>query len=175
MNFLQLFVPFFQVVYVVLAVIMIGLILMQRGAGAQAGSSFGAGASGTVFGAQGSANFMSRATAVCATLFFVISFGMGVYLAHGGKPKASGTAPSIMDSYQEPVAEKPVTPTPVGEVPAPLATPVGSVEVPARTTPTGNAPVTVEVPAAPLTSTVPAATTAPANPQPNATTPAPQQ
>jgi preprotein translocase subunit SecG len=174
MNFLQLFVPFFQVVYVVLAVIMIGLILMQRGAGAQAGSSFGAGASGTVFGAQGSANFMSRATAVCATLFFVISFGMGVYLSHGGKPKANGAAPSIMDSYQAPVAEKPLAPAPVsGEVPVPVApgsTPAVEVPAPVTTTPApaATAPI-LEVPAAPTTST------APANPQPNAATPAPQQ
>ena len=50
-----------------------GVVLIQRGKGADAGAAFGAGASGTVFGARGSSSFFSRATAVCATAFFVTS------------------------------------------------------------------------------------------------------
>ncbi len=68
-----------NVVYVLVAVAMVVLILLQRGAGAAAGSGFGGGASATVFGARGSANFLSKSTAVLATLFFAISLGMAVY------------------------------------------------------------------------------------------------
>ncbi len=58
---------------VLMAALLIGLILLQRGKGAEAGAAFGAGASGTVFGAAGSANFLSRTTAVLATLFIMNS------------------------------------------------------------------------------------------------------
>ena len=61
------------VVHTLIALLIIVLVLLQRGKGADAGAAFGAGASGTVFGARGSASFFSRATAVCATLFFVSS------------------------------------------------------------------------------------------------------
>lgn len=67
---------------ILIAAAMIILILMQRGAGADAGASFGGGSSGTVFGARGSATFLSRATAVLAGLFFVISLAMGIFLEH---------------------------------------------------------------------------------------------
>jgi preprotein translocase subunit SecG len=79
----------FSVFYILIAAAMIVLILMQRGAGADAGSGFGGGASATVFGARGSANFMSRATAVLATLFFLLSLGMGIYLKINGAPQQS--------------------------------------------------------------------------------------
>ncbi len=59
--------------HTVIALLIIILVLLQRGKGADAGAAFGAGASGTVFGARGSSSFFSRATAVCATLFFVSS------------------------------------------------------------------------------------------------------
>ena len=74
-----------NVFYILIAVAMIVLILLQRGAGAAAGSGFGGGASATVFGARGSANFLSRSTAVLAALFFLLSLGMGIYL---GRPNA---------------------------------------------------------------------------------------
>ena len=60
--------------HTVIALLIIILVLLQRGKGADAGAAFGAGASGTVFGARGSGSFFSRATAVCATLFFVSSW-----------------------------------------------------------------------------------------------------
>lgn len=65
---------------ILVAAAMIVLILMQRGAGADAGAAFGGGSSGTVFGARGSATFLSRATGVLAGLFFVISLSMGILL-----------------------------------------------------------------------------------------------
>ncbi|PWK89783.1 preprotein translocase subunit SecG [Fulvimonas soli] len=79
----------FSVFYILIAAAMIVLILMQRGAGADAGSGFGGGASATVFGARGSASFLTRTTAVLATLFFLLSLGMGIYLSHNGAPKGS--------------------------------------------------------------------------------------
>jgi len=61
------------ITHTLIALLIIVLVLLQRGKGADAGAAFGAGASGTVFGARGSGSFFSRATAVCATAFFVTS------------------------------------------------------------------------------------------------------
>ena len=68
------------IAHVGIALLIIGLVLLQRGKGADAGTGFGAGASGTVFGARGSATFFSRATGVLATMFFVTSLTLA-YLA----------------------------------------------------------------------------------------------
>ena len=76
----------FSVFYILIAAAMIVLILMQRGAGADAGSGFGGGASATVFGARGSSSFLTRATWTLATLFFLLSLGMGMYLSRAGTP-----------------------------------------------------------------------------------------
>ncbi len=67
------------IVHVLLALAVIGLVLLQQGKGADAGASFGAGASQTVFGSQGSGNFLTRTTAILATLFFITSFALAVY------------------------------------------------------------------------------------------------
>ena len=64
------------VVHVLVGVMMVGLILIQRGKGADAGAAFGSGASGTVFGARGSTNFLSRSTAILAAIFFCTSLGL---------------------------------------------------------------------------------------------------
>jgi preprotein translocase subunit SecG len=66
--------------HVFVAIAIVSLVLLQRGKGAEAGTGFGSGASGTVFGARGSANFLSRATGVLATLFFITSLALA-YLA----------------------------------------------------------------------------------------------
>ena len=68
------------VVHVLLTISLIGLVLIQRGKGADIGAAFGSGASSTVFGSQGSASFLTRATAVIAALFFITSLSLG-YLA----------------------------------------------------------------------------------------------
>jgi len=81
------------VVHVLIALAIIGLVLLQHGKGADMGSGFGGGASSSLFGATGSANFLSRATAVLATLFFVSSLGLA-YLA-GSRPKEGGG--TVMD------------------------------------------------------------------------------
>lgn len=64
------------VVQVILAISIVGLVFLQQGKGANAGAAFGSGASGTVFGAQGSASFLSRATAIATALFFAVSLGL---------------------------------------------------------------------------------------------------
>lgn len=70
---------FVLVVHIILAVLMIVLILVQHGKGADAGASFGGGGAATVFGASGSANFLTRLTAVLTALFFVTSLTLAVY------------------------------------------------------------------------------------------------
>lgn len=67
------------VVHLLAALGLVVLVLLQQGKGAEAGASFGAGASGTVFGSQGSATFLSRFTAVLAAVFFVSSLGLGFF------------------------------------------------------------------------------------------------
>ena len=66
------------VVHVIVAIGIVGLVLLQQGKGADAGASFGAGASQTVFGSSGSGNFLVRATAILATIFFVTSLSLAI-------------------------------------------------------------------------------------------------
>jgi len=82
------------VVHVLLAASIIGLVLLQRGKGADAGAGFGAGASGTVFGSRGSGSFLSRTTAIMATLFFVTSLGLSYLFSQGTAPT------SVVDRVQ---------------------------------------------------------------------------
>jgi len=65
------------VVYLIVALILVGFVLIQQGKGAGMGASFGSGASNTVFGASGAGNFMTRTTAILAVLFFVLSLVLG--------------------------------------------------------------------------------------------------
>jgi len=90
------------IAHVIVALTIIGLVLLQHGKGADMGSGFGGGASSSLFGATGSANFLSRATAVLATVFFVLSLVLA-YLATNA-PRESG---SVVDRVrQKPAAEK---------------------------------------------------------------------
>ena len=73
-------------VHVFFAISLVALVLLQRGKGAEAGAAFGAGASGTVFGAKGSANFLSRTTAVLAAMFFVTSLALAYISSHQEVP-----------------------------------------------------------------------------------------
>ncbi|MBI2306435.1 MAG: preprotein translocase subunit SecG [Rhodocyclales bacterium] len=77
------------VVHILVGVSVCGLVLMQHGKGADMGAAFGSGASGSLFGATGSANFLSRTTAVLAAVFFVTSLALA-YIA-SNKPKTSGS------------------------------------------------------------------------------------
>jgi preprotein translocase subunit SecG len=93
------------VVHVLIAMAIIGLVLLQHGKGADMGSGFGGGASGSLFGATGSANFLSRATAVLATVFFLTSLGLA-YLATN-KPRATGGALDASKALQSVPAKAP--------------------------------------------------------------------
>jgi preprotein translocase subunit SecG len=95
--------------HVGIALLIIGLVLLQRGKGADAGTGFGAGASGTVFGARGSATFFSRMTGVLATLFFATSLGLA-YLA------TQRTAPTSLLETAVPAPEI-TAPAPATDVP----------------------------------------------------------
>lgn len=70
--------------HTIIAILIIILVLLQRGKGADAGAAFGSGASGTVFGASGSSNFFSRATAIMATLFFASSLTLAYMSSQRG-------------------------------------------------------------------------------------------
>jgi len=84
------------VAHVIIALSIVGLVLLQHGKGADMGSGFGGGASSSLFGATGSANFLSRITAGLATAFFLSSLGLA-YLATN-KPEAAG---GVMDTIKE--------------------------------------------------------------------------
>jgi len=88
-------------VHIIVAISIIGLVLMQHGKGADMGAAFGSGASGSLFGATGSANFLSRATGILAAVFFASSLTLA-YVA-SSKPKTTG---SVM---QEPLQSQPVS------------------------------------------------------------------
>ena len=92
------------VAHVVVALAIIGLVLLQHGKGADMGSGFGGGASGSLFGATGSANFLSRTTAVLAAVFFASSLGLA-YLATT-KPREAGSVVDRAPAAQ-PKAETP--------------------------------------------------------------------
>ena len=91
------------VVHLLGAIGVVGLVLLQQGKGADAGASFGSGASGTVFGSQGSATFLSRFTAVLAAIFFITSLGLGFF----AKQKADNLAqvglpdPAVLEVKQD--------------------------------------------------------------------------
>ena len=112
----------FSVFYILIGAAMTVLILLQNGEGASAGSGFGGGASATVFGARGSANFLTRATAVLASLFFLLSLGMGMYLHSHGNAQSSGADLGVMagmGTQPAPAKQVPAATTPVNpEVPA---------------------------------------------------------
>ncbi|MDB5756478.1 MAG: secG [Massilia sp.] len=107
------------VVQVLSALIIIGLVLLQHGKGADMGAAFGSGASGSLFGATGSSNFMSKSTGVAAAIFFASTLA----LAYFGTNRTVATGGGVMDRVTVPVA--PATPAPTG----------AGAAVPATTTP----------------------------------------
>lgn len=108
--------------HVFLAVAIIALVLLQRGKGADAGAAFGAGASGTVFGSRGTTSFLSRTTAILATLFFLTSLGLAYLAGQRTEPgsilerapltaPAPVPAPSVIPAPDE-AADMPALPAP---------------------------------------------------------------
>lgn len=118
------------VTYLIVALLLIGLVLIQQGKGADMGASLGGGGSNTVFGSSGSGNFLTRSTAILATLFFLISLLLGNLTASTEK---------AVDEWEN--LEVPVTAAPVSDLPAS--------DVPVSTsTVTTDVPVASDVPAA---------------------------
>jgi preprotein translocase subunit SecG len=140
MSLLQQFAVLF---HLLLAVAIVALVLMQRGRGADAGAGFGAGASGTVFGARGSASFLSRTTAVLATLFFLSSLGLAYLLSRQAAPT------SVVDRLQAP-AEAPAPQSQLPQVPVAPATTAPSGEtmpaLPAEPSPQPESSTTQQAP-----------------------------
>lgn len=139
------------VFYLVVAIAMVAFIMVQRGSGATTGSGFGAGASGTVFGARGSANFLSSGTKWLAILFFSLSMGMAVYQNRMGNARAvqeelgvMGQLPTASETpaapSETPAAPGETPPAPAGETP-----PAPAGETPAAPSETPAAPA-VETP-----------------------------
>ncbi len=111
-----------NVLFVLIAIAMIVLILLQRGAGAQAGSGFGSGASATVFGARGSANFLTQATKYLAIAFFALTLFMAY--ESGQRAKAGPVKADLGLMSSLPAAAPSKTPAaPVGTAPVPVAAP----------------------------------------------------
>ena len=105
-------------VHVLLALMIIGLVLLQRGKGAEAGAGFGSGASGTVFGARGTSTLFSKLTAVFAAMFFITSLTLA-YL--GARPTAEPTSVLERAAQAAAAAASKAPPAPAPAAPAPAA------------------------------------------------------
>ena len=109
------------VIQMLVAIVMIGLILIQQGKGADMGAAFGSGSSGSLFGASGGANFMSRTTGILAAVFFVCT----LTLAYFGNLKPAATG-SVLDSAA------PAVVLPTTSSSAPTAPATGAAQIPTK-------------------------------------------
>lgn len=152
------------VIHIILGLAIIGLILMQQGKGADAGATFGGGASGSVFGAQGAASFLSRTTAILATLFFITSLGLAWLGGH-----KNATVSDIMSGAAVEKEPADLSLPPVGgtNAPKPVPMPTDSKVVTPPVSPDKPA-VPDAVPAAPVDQPKPEAVTVPEAVQPKA-------
>jgi len=138
---MNVFLTILLAVQMITALVMIGLILIQHGKGADMGAAFGSGGSGSLFGASGSANFMSRATGVLATVFFVCTLALAYFgnlrpsesgsVLEGAAVTAPVPAPAASGAAQIPGTSAPATPAPAA-VPAPVAGASGAVQIPTK-------------------------------------------
>jgi preprotein translocase subunit SecG len=128
------------VLQIIAALVMIGLVLIQHGKGADMGASFGSGASGSLFGATGSANFLSRSTAVCAAVFFVCTLALAFFANDRSRPSTGSVLDrpaTIAPAASEPATGAALIPGAASAaaavvVPAPAATASGAGAVPAK-------------------------------------------
>ena len=125
-------------VQIISAITMIGLVLVQHGKGADMGASFGSGASGSLFGASGSANFLSRSTSACATVFFACTLALA-YFGHASatrRPESTSVLERAAAAASAPAASAPVAQIPTAPAPAASGVPAPST----ATTPASSAP-----------------------------------
>ncbi len=127
---MQIWMTLILAVQLLSALAMIGLVLIQHGKGADMGASFGSGASGSLFGATGSANFLSRTTAALATVFFVCTLVL-TYMSNSASGRVNSTG-SVLDravpaaSAASAAASAPALGAIPGAAPAPVAVPVAA-------------------------------------------------
>lgn len=115
---------FLTVVQVLVSLVLIGLVLIQKGQGSDIGSAFGSGASQTVFGSQGSANFLTRATGLAAAVFFLSSLGLSYLSTRTGQDSVMTDAPAASRPAQG-QAPAPAQQPPSGPVPGAQQGPAG--------------------------------------------------
>jgi preprotein translocase subunit SecG len=136
MNWLE---PVVLVAHLIIAAAVCGFVLMQHGKGADMGAAFGSGSSGSLFGAAGSANFLSRTTAILATVFFLTSIGLTFFGTLHGKPQGVMEQGIMEKTVPTPKAsDVPGSAAPPGEVPGAPAT--GTAPVPSGTSKPGEVP-----------------------------------
>ncbi|HEY4212273.1 MAG TPA: preprotein translocase subunit SecG [Steroidobacteraceae bacterium] len=144
------------IVQVVASISIIGLVLLQRGKGADAGAGFGAGASGTVFGAKGATTALSRATAIFAAIFMVNSLA----LAYMGTRAAAEQPKGLLDQAVIPDTNTKKGANPAGGVPAPTTTVPSTTSAPP---PSGAAPAQAPATGSPATGNAAPAPVAPSS------------
>ena len=118
-------------VHVIVALVICGLVLLQHGKGADMGAAFGSGSSGSVFGSAGSANFLSRSTAVLAAVFFLTSIGLTWYVTTQSGAGGSVVERSVVDKLPPKAPTSDVPPLPSSSGPAPAAPASGGGAAPA--------------------------------------------
>ena len=111
------------IVHVLVALAIIGLVLLQHGKGADMGSGFGGGASSSLFGATGSANFLSRATAILAAIFFTLSLALAYVATRKPSDQGGGVIDAIRSKQTQPAKpeEKKDIEKPAADAPKPPA------------------------------------------------------
>ncbi len=109
------------IIHVLAAAGIVALVLLQQGKGADMGAAFGAGASATVFGSQGSGNFLTRGTAILATVFFLTSISLAALSGHGASSATKDSlmsAPAAVESGAEDVPAAPDSAPAASDVPS---------------------------------------------------------
>ncbi|PAT32516.1 preprotein translocase subunit SecG [Vandammella animalimorsus] len=167
-------------VQILAALVMAGLILLQHGKGADMGAAFGSGSSGSLFGATGGANFLSRMTALCATVFFAATLVLAYLGSQGMQRPADESGSSVLDSLPASSAPAPLPESgpaaaiPGASAPAPAAASnaaaagaTGANAIP-DATPATPAPTPTASESAPASAVAPASAEAPAAAQPAA-------
>lgn len=96
-----------QILNVIAALAVIVLVLLQQGKGADMGAAFGSGSAGSLFGSSGSANFLSRATAICATIFFATCLGLVLISAPAGQKNDLGVMGTVQQEASQPAQADP--------------------------------------------------------------------
>jgi preprotein translocase subunit SecG len=132
---MQIWTTVIQALQLLAALTMIGLVLIQHGKGADMGASFGSGSSGSLFGASGSANFLSRSTAACAAVFFACTLALAFSSNQGRASAPLSGGGSVLDRA-----------APAASAPAPAAV-IPGVAAPAASAPVG-VPAAIPAPAA---------------------------